>query len=151
MMKRALTISTIKERAWIFVFNVTVSSFLIPSLETITFTKYGMSIVEFLEFPLIVFRHIGAQKSILMSISDGSAPSISYGNMEKTRLMTQELDGKVFCFRQSRYPRFGVWISKVVVPICTLTWRVNIYVSRQGDCIQRINHSTGDIKRYLRY
>ena len=37
---------------------------------------------------------------------------------------------------------FIVNMIKVLFPICTLTWRVNIYVSRQGKDVNRRNEST---------
>ena len=53
--------------------------------------------------------------------------------MEKTRSVKEEMDGKVFFFPA----RVGIShsinnMTKVLFPICTLIWRVNIYVSRQG-------------------
>ena len=43
------------------------------------------------------------------------------------------MDGRVFISRQSRHP-FSLMniMIKVLFPICTLMWRVNNYVSRQG-------------------
>ena len=42
-------------------------------------------------------------------------------------------EGRVFISRQSRHP-FSVInrMIKILFPTCTLIWRVNIYVSRQG-------------------
>ena len=53
--------------------------------------------------------------------------------MEKTRSVREEMDGKVFISRQSRhlFPLINNTI-KIIFPICTLIWRVNNYVSRQG-------------------
>ena len=53
--------------------------------------------------------------------------------MEKTRSVREEIDGKVFISRQSRH-LFSLInnMIKVLFPICTLIWRVNNYVSRQG-------------------
>ena len=67
-----------------------------------------------------------------MSISDGLRPSIFCRKMEKARPMREEMDGKVVCFPQeSAFFHFDVLLYKVLFPICTLTWRVNNYVSRQ--------------------
>ena len=68
-----------------------------------------------------------------MSISDGSDRTFSCRKMEKTRSVREEMDGKVFISRQSRH-RFPLInnMIKVLFPICTLIWRVNNYVSRQG-------------------
>ena len=38
----------------------------------------------------------------------------------------------LFITRQSQHADFDVVIYKVLFPICSLTWRVNIYVSRNG-------------------
>ena len=44
---------------------------------------------------------------------------------------------RLFMSRQSRHFDFDVVIYKVFFPICTLTWRVNNYVFRQGKGISR--------------
>ena len=49
---------------------------------------------------------------------------------------------KLFISRQSRHSVFDVSTMLVLFPICTLIWRVNIYVSRQGEGINRRNEST---------
>ena len=76
-----------------------------------------------------------------MSISDGLGPYLFRRKMEKTRPM-REMDGKVFISRQSRYSLFIVNMAKVFFPIFTLTWRINIYVSRQGKGTKRRNEKT---------
>ena len=43
----------------------------------------------------------------------------------------------VFVPRQIRHFDFDVEICKVLFLFCTLTWRVNFYVSRQGKGINR--------------
>ena len=46
--------------------------------------------------------------------------------------MMEEMDGKIVYFPpESAYSAFDVLISEVFFPICTSTWRVNNYVSRQ--------------------
>ena len=53
--------------------------------------------------------------------------------MERARPAMEEMDGKVFYFPpESAIFNFDVLTSEVFFPICTLTWRVNNYVSRQG-------------------
>ena len=43
------------------------------------------------------------------------------------------MEGRVFISRQSRHPfSLIIIMNKVLFPICTLIWRVNNYVSRQG-------------------
>ena len=49
---------------------------------------------------------------------------------------------RLFISRQSRHSDFDVSILQVFFPICTLTWRVNNYVSRQGEGINRRNESS---------
>ena len=63
-------------------------------------------------------QHVGAGINALMSISDGVGPSIFCRKME--------IPARVSIFN------FDVLMSEVFFPICTLTWRVNNYVSRQG-------------------
>ena len=50
---------------------------------------------------------------------------------------------KLFIFRQSRHFDFDAVICKLLFPICTLTWRVNIYASHQGKSLNRRKESTG--------
>ena len=42
------------------------------------------------------------------------------------------MNGEVFISRQGRHFAFVDNMIKVVFPICTLNWRVNNYVSREG-------------------
>ena len=69
----------------------------------------------------------------MMSFSDGSDRTIFCRKMEKTRSVREGMDGRVFISRQSRHA-FSLInnMIKVLFPICTLIWRVNNYVSRQG-------------------
>ena len=76
-------------------------------------------------------QNVGAGRNTLMSISDGLGPSIFCRNMEKARLMREEMDGELFISRQWRHFSFIDNMIKVLFPHCTLTWRVNNYVSRQ--------------------
>ena len=62
--------------------------------------------------------------------------------MEKTRSMNEEMNGEVFFVRQSRPFSFIDIMNKVLFPICTLNWLVNIYLSRQVKGINRRNAST---------
>ena len=61
--------------------------------------------------------------------------------MEKTRSVEEEWGGEVFNSRQSRHFSFIYNIIKVLSPICTLIWRINNYVSRQGKGINKRNES----------
>ena len=49
---------------------------------------------------------------------------------------------KFFISHQKEHFDFDVVIYKVIFPICTLTWHVNNYVSRQGKGINRRIEST---------
>ena len=49
---------------------------------------------------------------------------------------------KLFFSCQSQHFDFDVVIYKLLFPICTLTWRVNIYVSRQVKSTNRRSEST---------
>ena len=64
-----------------------------------------------------------------MSISGGLGPSIFCRKLEKARPRMEEMNGKVVYFPPES--AFDVMIYRVLFPICTLTWRVNNYVSRQ--------------------
>ena len=66
-------------------------------------------------------------------LSDGSDRTFFCRKMERTRSVREEMYGRVFISRQSRHP-FPLInnMIKVLFPICTLIWRVNTYVSRQG-------------------
>ena len=69
-----------------------------------------------------------------MSISDGLGPSIFCRKMEKVRPMREEIDGKVVYFPpESALLHLMLHFSTVLFHICTLTWRVNNYVSRQEE------------------
>ena len=75
----------------------------------------------------------GARISTLMFISDGLGPSIFCRKMEKARPMREEMDGKVvYIPPESALLPLMLYFSTVLFLICTLTWRANNYVSRQG-------------------
>ena len=77
-----------------------------------------------------------------MSISGGLEPYFIRGKMEKTRSMKEEMNGEVIISRQSWLFSFIDNMIKIFSPICTLNWRVNNYVSRQGRGIDKRNEST---------
>ena len=77
-----------------------------------------------------------------MSISDGLDPYFYCRKMKKTWSMKEEMDGEVFISHQSRHFSFIDKMMKVLFHTCTLIWRVNNYVSRQGKGINRRNEST---------
>ena len=79
-----------------------------------------------------VNKSVGAGINTLMSISDGLGPSIFCRKMENARPMREEMDGKVVYFPpESALLPLMLYLSTVLFPICTLTWRANNYVSRQ--------------------
>ena len=80
-----------------------------------------------------------------MSISDGLDPYFFRQKMEKTRSMKEEMDGEMFISRQSRHFFFLDNMIKVLFPTCKLNWRVNNYVFRQRQGINRRTESTPNI------
>ena len=83
-------------------------------------------------FCITVNKGVGAGINTLMSISDGLGPSIFCRKMEKERPMREEMDGKVVYFQpESALLPLMLYLSTVLFPFCTLTWRANNYVSRQ--------------------
>ena len=77
-----------------------------------------------------------------MFVSDEVVPYIFSWKMEKTRSMREEVEVQVFTYRQSRHFSCVNIMIKVLFPTCTLTWRFNFYVSRQGKSRKRRNEST---------
>ena len=84
---------------------------------------------------------VGAGINILMSFSGGSDPYFFRRKIEKTRSMKEQKEWEVFISHQSRRFSFTDKSVKVFHTICTLIWRVNIYVSRQGKGSDRRNES----------
>ena len=86
-----------------------------------------------------------------MSISDGLDPYSFHRKMEKTRSMKEEMDREVFISGQSRHFCFIDNMIEVLFPICTSNWRVNNYVSRQGNGLNRRNENTIIIIKFLAF
>ena len=85
-------------------------------------------------FCITVNKGVGAGIDTLISISDGLGTSIFRRKMEKARPMREEMDGKIVYFPpESALLPSMLYFSTVLFPICTLTWRVNNYVSRQEE------------------
>ena len=78
-------------------------------------------------------------------MSDGLHAYFFPQNMGKAMSMTEEMDGEVFIYHQSRHVSLMDYLVKVLFPICDLTWRVNIYVSRQRKGINKRNESNDTI------
>ena len=64
----------------------------------------------------VIIYCVGAGISTLISISDWSDPYACRWKMEKTRSVKDEMEGKVFVSRQSRYIFFVVIMIKVLFP-----------------------------------
>ena len=60
----------------------------------------------------------------------------------KDAFVKEEMDGEMFISRQRWNFSFIDNMIKVLFPICTLNWRVNIYVSCQGKGVNKKNEST---------
>ena len=83
-------------------------------------------------FCLCFIYCVGAGRTTLMSISYGPDPYLFCRKMEKTWSVKEEVDGEcLFPARVGISPLINN-MTKVLFPICTLIWRVNNYVSRQG-------------------
>ena len=89
---------------------------------------------------LLLFFYGGAGITILMSFSDGSDPYFFRQKMEKTRSMKQEMDGEVFSPPELAFIVYRDYTQSTFL-FCTLNWRVNYLVSRQGKVISKRNES----------
>ena len=88
---------------------------------------------------MLVSKMPAREKNALMSIFDGTGPSIFCRKIEMTRPLREEKDGNgVFLARVGISTL--IFLLQILLPICTLTWRVN-NVSRQGKSINRRNES----------
>ena len=77
-------------------------------------------------------QNIVAQTVTLMSISDRLGPSIFCRKMEKALPMKEEVHRKVVYFpARDGIFNFDILIHYVLYPICSSTWRVDIFISRQ--------------------
>ena len=73
---------------------------------------------------------VGRVIGFLMSFSDGFHPCLLRRKMEKARSMRKKWMER--CFFPARFGMFFViTMIKVLFAICTLIWRINIYVSCQ--------------------
>ena len=107
-----------------------ISIFIFKSIFTIKEKLFLFPFTEYFCRP--VNENVGVGIDTLMSISDGLGPSIFCRKMEKTRPMREEMDGMVVYFPpESALLPLILYLSTVLFPICTLTQRVNNYVSRQ--------------------
>ena len=86
---------------------------------------------------------VAAEMSTLLSISDRLSPYVVCRKMEK-RSLWGKMEGELFDFRHIRHFPFLNSIYKVLFPICTLTSRVNNFVSRQEKDVSRRKESTNN-------
>ena len=77
-----------------------------------------------------------------MSISDGLDPYIFLSKDGKDAIYEKRNGRRGVFPRQSRHFSYIDNMIEVLFPICTLNWRVNNYVTRQGKGIKRRNEST---------
>ena len=96
---------------------------------------------------LIVFYFniycVDAGISISKSVSDGLGSDFFCSTDGKDEAYDGRNGWKYVCFRPEwAFFVFVVNIKKVIFPICTLTWRLNNYVSRRGKGIYSRNEST---------
>ena len=100
--------------------------FILLFKEILVFSIYGVNNYQDCK------QYVGAGINTLMSISDGLGPSIFLGKDEKGASY-EGIDGWKSCLVPARVgiSDFDVIMYKVLFPICTLTSRVNNYVSCQ--------------------
>ena len=67
-------------------------------------------------FVYVIVYCVGAGIITLISISDWSDPYIFRRKMEKTRSVKEEMEGKLFIYRQSRHISFVTIMNKVLFP-----------------------------------
>ena len=91
---------------------------------------------------VFVWWDVGAILSTLISISDGLGPSIFRGKIKATRPTREEMDGKVFFPPELAFQPLMLYFVRVLLHICTLTWRANNYVFRQDRGINSRNENT---------
>ena len=81
----------------------------------------------------VIIYCVGAGITTLMSIFDGLDPYFSLSKDGKDKVCEGRNGRKGVYFPQkSAFFPFINNMIKVLFPICTLIWRVNIYVCRQG-------------------
>ena len=107
------------------------------NLTTLSF--YGISFD--LVFCTIIFC-VSAGISTLMYTFDGLDPYIFRSKMEKARYMREGMGERCFFPVKVCIFSFDDVMIKAPFTICTLTCRVNNYVSRQEKCRNRRNEST---------
>ena len=93
-------------------------------------------------FLFILVFLVGARKSTLMSISNRSGPYIFHQKMEKTRLKSGKIYYRMFLSNQSWHLSFIFNLFQNFLPVCTLTWHLNNYVSHHGISIIWKNENT---------
>ena len=81
---------------------------------------------------LVCKQNVSSEIKTLMLIPVGLDPSIFCPKVERTRPVSEGMDGKVIYFPPvSAFPFGRCHVLKVPSLIFILTWHVNIYISRQ--------------------
>ena len=110
-----------------------------------------MNSPNFIIFPIFQVRKwiviekkdVGAEIRTLMSISDRLGPSIFHRKMERTGPMREKMDGMGFISPpESAFQSLMFIFKRVPFCFCTLISRLNNYVSRQEEGINRKNKIT---------
>ena len=85
----------------------------------------------------------------LLSVSDGVAPSIFFLERWKRRILWENnWMEEVKISSQSWHFCRGTQLKKLLLPVSTLSWCVNIFVSRQGKGEEGRNESKENYKEY---
>ena len=114
-------------------------------MHSLIFSSYGKQFLSFVDGAIYC---VGAGMTTLMSISEGLGPYNFCREMEKTRFIKEKLNGQVNISRQIRHFSFIDIIIKALFLICTLNWRVNNHVCRQGKGINSEKESLKLITLY---
>ena len=110
-----------------------------------SFISFSCFVKTFWSLVCTSIYHIGAVKSTLTD-AFFIRPVLFCRKMEKTRPMNGEMYREVLFSHRIRYFSFVNVMVRVLFLVCTSTWRVNYYVSCQGQCINWRNESTVPLK-----
>ena len=121
-------------KSWIFYIN----SFFVMKLLVCSWCE------KTVVFCLYEYFYVGVGISTLMSFSDGLGSHFLFASKHGKN---ETYEGRirwrgVYFPPESASFAFIVIMNKILFPICTLTWRVNNYVFRQGKSINRRSDST---------
>ena len=111
-----------------YAFCIFISFFLTKEIFNV-FSIYGVYIILFRK------QIVGGEMNTFNSISDGLSPSIFCRKIQRTRPLREKMDGK-FLFFSPEWAFLFLMLSFFMghFPFfCTLTWRVQNFVSRRGE------------------